>query len=501
MDSVLQRIQHYAQSTPDRIALIGRRVDGKRADVTYSSLWQDIEHLSNTLTSWGVTCIALYAENSLAWAKVDLAAMLAGVTVVPVPTFFSSAQQAHLLAASGAEMWVGHGGSPDVVPRHELAGLPCYFLTPSSSHVSHGGAAKITFTSGSTGTPKGVALSAGLLNAVTASLASSFCLEGKSTDSIPSKHLVALPLTTLLENITGLYVPLYLGVQSIVLGGEDVGLRGSSQFEPKRFATAVSTYQAESLVVTPALLLALVALAQRSPGSLSSLKFIAVGGAKVPEALLTSARQRGLPIYEGYGLSECGSVVSMNTPEQQRPGSVGKPLPHCQVAISRQGEIMVSGASMLGYLGEMPLTGAVHTGDLGYLDDEGFLYITGRKKNLLITAFGRNISPEWIEAEAMAFPHLRQIVILGEGCAALSAVVATDNPEAAISELESLNAKLPDYAAVSHLIFTRPFYSQPALLTENGRPKRGEFARRFSKYIPTNVRAGTGNNRVTSCFE
>lgn len=501
MDNILQSIENHAKDFPERTALVGREASGKMVNVSYLSLWQSILQLSNKLTHLEAKCLALYAENSVAWALVDLAAMHAGVTVVPVPTFFTKAQQTHLLATCGADLWVGQPLDAEALPTDELAGLPCYFLIPSPESAKPEGVAKITFTSGSTGNPKGVALSASLLNSVTASLASSLLAEGQLSSNTPSKHLVALPLSTLLENITGLYVPLLLGVQSVVLAGEDVGLTGSSQFQSERFLEALTTYQAESLVVTPALLQALVALAQYSPDCLASLKFIAVGGAKVPSVLLAAAKQQGLPVFEGYGLSECGSVVSMNTPAEHRPGSVGKPLPHCQIAVSREGEIIVSDASMVGYLGESALNGAVHTGDLGYLDDDGFLYITGRKKNLLITTFGRNISPEWIEAEAMAFPHLRQIVVLGEGCASLSAVIATDDPDAAMSEVEALNTRLPDYAVLSHLIFTRPFLSQKTLMTANGRPKRGEFARRFSRFIPSNIRSGVGEKCITRCFE
>ena len=96
------------------------------------------------------------------------------------------------------------------------------------------------------------------------------------------------------------------------------------------------------------------------------------------------------------------SVACLNLPDNHEPGSVGQPLEHVDIQIE-SGEIIVHGNSFLGYLDDpaswYPQT--VATGDLGHLDENGFLYINGRKKNILISSFGRNISPEWIESQLL----------------------------------------------------------------------------------------------------
>ena len=147
-----------------------------------------------------------------------------------------------------------------------------------------------------------------------------------------------------------------------------------------------------------------------------SLRFIAVGGAPVAPDLLARATALGLPVYEGYGLSECASVVCLNTPEARRAGTVGRPLPHVQIRVDERGELHVRGATMLGYLGEAPAIAdaEVATGDLGTLDADGHVRIHGRLRNVYITSFGRNVSPEWVEREIAAEPGIGQVLVHGE---------------------------------------------------------------------------------------
>ena len=106
----------------------------------------------------------------------------------------------------------------------------------------------------------------------------------------------------------------------------------------------------------------------------------------------------------------------MNTPHAHKSGSVGRPLPHVQLQIDADGEIHVGGIGALGYLGEPARAGAapIATGDLGYLDEDGFLYLTGRKKHIFITAFGRNVAPEWVERELLGEPEILQAAVFGE---------------------------------------------------------------------------------------
>ena len=109
-------------------------------------------------------------------------------------------------------------------------------------------------------------------------------------------------------------------------------------------------------------------------------------------------------------------MVALNVPAAECEGSVGKPLSHVDIKVDSDGHILVRGNTHLGYLGDEPGQGEwLDTGDLGALSPNGFLTVTGRSKNLLITSFGRNISPEWLESELIQSLGIRQAVVFGDG--------------------------------------------------------------------------------------
>lgn len=474
---ILSRLFELADTSPRQIALQGRDPDtGEATHLSFSQLADEVALAAHSLNQQKVHCLALKTENGPAWAIADLAAMAAGKVLIPVPDFFSDQQIRHLLTASQVDGLWGHWSTGDQTGSAKIASLPFYRIaSPGRSAAFPAQTGKVTFTSGSTAQPKGVCLSPHHLATTSQALADAI------TPSVrPRKHLVMLPLTTLLENITGLYVPLLLGATSVILPGEAVGLTGSSTFDPVRFAQVLAEHQPESLVLTPALLMALCQIATQQPALVRSLQFVAVGGARVAPALMAQAHALNIPAYEGYGLSECGSVVSLNLPGASKPGSCGRPLPHSQISVTAEGDIQVSGNSMLGYLGEEACPDLINTGDTGYLDDDGFLHITGRRKNLLITSFGRNVSPEWIESEAQAFPSLFGMVVIGDAQLTLSGILFSQSPDSVLPAIQALNQQLPDYARIGNLIITaQPLSHIPGLMTANGRPKRDALHRSF----------------------
>jgi long-subunit acyl-CoA synthetase (AMP-forming) len=203
-----------------------------------------------------------------------------------------------------------------------------------------------------------------------------------------------------------------------------------------------------------------------------------VGGARVSPELLDEARAAGIPVYEGYGLSECSSVVTLNRPGEDRPGSVGKPLPHARLRIAADGEIHVSGATLLGYAGQPAQTGSWYaTGDLGFIDTDGFLHLTGRRRNAFITAYGRNVNPEWPESELARFPEITQAVVFGEAREYNVAIIqptAADIPDSALNaRVAAANELLPDYARIHQWLRSdTAFTSGNGLLTASGKPRR-----------------------------
>src|SRR6187551_1726798 len=390
MNKILAAINHHAFNSPDKIALTGQT-----AQLTYAQLSAQIDALAKWLSAQNIGRAGLWGENSIEWIIADLAAWKANVTLVPLPRFFSNSQLQHVIAQAQLPCLLVCGEIARVTEvsarKHSpVTGIYLDQLATNSNVPALAAVAKITFTSGTTGTPKGVCLSTAALEKVTLALAERI-YSTPNADSEINVHLNLLPLSTLLENVAGVYVPLYLGKRIVVVAGAALGLTGSSQLSLPALLQALHQYQPNSLIVLPQILQGFVAASAQGFGLPTSLKFIAVGGARTPAALIEQARSLGIAVYEGYGLSECASVVSLNAPVADKIGSVGKALGHVEIKIDA-GAIKVRGNVFTGYL-DQPAPASdewLDTGDLGYIDEEGYLFITGRKKNLLISSFGRN---------------------------------------------------------------------------------------------------------------
>jgi long-chain acyl-CoA synthetase len=153
--------------------------------------------------------------------------------------------------------------------------------------------------------------------------------------------------------------------------------------------------------------------------------------------------EHDVPLVQGYGLTETSPVVSMSTIESVRRGASGKPIQDVEVRIAEDGEILTRGPHiMLGYYNRPDATAEViqdgwfYTGDYGYLDDDGFLYITGRKKELIVTTGGKNIAPVLIESLLTEDPLILQAVVIGDDRDYLTALIVP-NPDGLRSEIVS----------------------------------------------------------------
>lgn len=431
------------------------------------------------LQAQGTRVLATLLDNGAAFVVLDEAAAGAGLVHVPLPPFFTPAQIQHALQSAGvdtllappaaAAAWPALPWQPVQVAEQALrcARLPAQGLPMPR------GTAKITYTSGSTGAPKGVCLCQSAMERVADGVVQALGPLGIK------RHLSALPFAVLLENVAGQMAARRQGATLITVPLSELGWQGSSQFDVAIFHAAVLRHRPDSLILLPQMLRAWVGLlmqsGQRAP---AGLKFVAVGGAAVGAPLIAAAQALGIPAYEGYGLSEGASVQTLNLPGAQRPGSVGRALPHARLRVTDDGEIEVAGSLMAGYLGDATAPPEWWpSGDLGHIDADGYVHLRGRKKNVLISAYGRNISPEWVETALGQQAAIRQAVVYGDGEPSLWAVlwpVQAGTPDAALqAAVDAANATLPDYARITRWTRGRAAFSaETGYATANGRPQR-----------------------------
>ncbi len=392
MAELTESLAHYAAQEPAHVVAMS---DGQRS-LTRAQLLEWVAGAAQELMRAPQT-IGLYGDNSVSWGAAFLAAAAAGKTIVPIPAFFSAEQCAHLVRDAGVERIIATddglqlpgalGALVEPLPERRGGAFPT---------CQNGGL--IIYTSGSTGNPKGVRLESG--QALWSAQMLAKVIGANSQD----KYLSLLPLPMLLEIICGLMIPVLVGGSVHYDGAvaKSVGC-GTAANIAEAFAKARPT---TSVLVPQLLALYAGQLAHTGARSPEELRFVAVGGAAVPPALSRMARQMGIPVFEGYGLSECSSVVAVNRPGASREGTVGLPLPGLTVSIE-DGEIVVEGPSVMdGYLHRDDAPRRWRTGDAGSLDADGFLTVFGRKDNLIVTPYGRNVSPEWIETMLLGDPRI-----------------------------------------------------------------------------------------------
>lgn len=506
MNELQQKIVAQALSNPNKIA-----IQGANSSLDYQSLVNEVERIIRDfgLSASDPQSFAIIMDNDPAWAVFDLALLFTHQSAIPLPKFFSIEQLKHALIDSGVENLIVDDSViansliielQDIIKTEKkitIANrhLNCYQLEiPSQPLINsdHTSAVKITYTSGTTSKPKGVVLSENAIISKVVALAEAS--EARENDI----SLSILPLSTLLENIGGLYVPLYCGASVILLPPAQTGISGSSNINPQKLLETIYIHRPTAFIIIPQLLQLFINSVEAGYVMPDTIRFIAMGGAPVSKQLLESAEKLKIPVFEGYGLSEAASVVAVNNFSYHRLGSVGKVLNTHEVHISEDHEILVKGQLFNGYLGnkEIDQTGFYATGDLGHLDKDGFLYVTGRKKNVINTSYGRNISPEWIEKELEACPLIAQCLVYGHAKPYLMAIIvpfsgknigniAEIDYQLKIKEfIKHLNDTLPDYARVLATIFSnKPFTIANNQLTGTGRPRRFEIYQDYEAKI------------------
>ena len=191
-----------------------------------------------------------------------------------------------------------------------------------------------------------------------------------------------------------------------------------------------------------------------------NLEYIICGGAALDPMYVKEFRSWGIEILNGYGTTECSPCTAVNRPFHHKDGSVGVPIPETEVRVSEEGEILFKGDHVMkGYYKDEEATNAViidgwyHTGDLGYVDEEGFITLTGRKKNLIILSNGENLSPEELEEDFSRDPAVREVLVYDENGKIVAEIYPEDDfldNQAYFNELkEKINNKRPMFKRIA----------------------------------------------------
>jgi len=463
--------------------------DGRWINVSTDEFLLRAEELFFALRALGVRPgdrVAIISENRLEWAISDYAVLCAGAMTVPIYPTLSASQIAGLLQnckpvivfVSTPELLkkvyseatappVRHavifdGQVPGVIRldalyemgRQSTYDYPGEFRR-TALEVGPDEIATIIYTSGTTGVPKGAMLTH--RNLVSNVLATSERLPLGAADVslsfLPLSHIFQRHVDyATMQGGASIAYPETLGTvaDDLITAGATFAA-GVPRFFEKVYGRILAEVSETSGIVRRVLEKAVrvgkshvltgdTSLAYRTADRFvfrkirerlgARLRFFISGGAALDCEIAAFFWAIGLPIFEGYGLSETSPVITLNGPGRTRLGTVGRPVGDQEIRIAGDGEILVRGSNVMRGYYQMPREtadalagGWFHTGDIGELDQDGFLKITDRKKNLIITSSGKNVAPQPIENRLKLVPYFENVVIAGNGRNFLSALI------------------------------------------------------------------------------
>jgi fatty-acyl-CoA synthase len=409
-----------ARMSPDRTAVIHGD-----AELTYRELHERATRMAHVLTGLGVSGgdrVAYLGPNEPAFLETLFATGIVGGIFVPLNTRLAAPELAYILADSGTTVLVHaptHGAAglevPHILDRttyeQSLANAP---TEPIDEPVDQDDVAMIMYTSGTTGRPKGAALSHANIHWNTVNVLIDVDLAGDEVTLVnaPMFHVAALNQTVL---------PTLLKGGTVVLDA----------FDPVRALATIARHQVTYLFGVPAMFQAIAGVDEWPTADLSSVRTMICGGAPVPAQVITTYQERGLVFLQGYGLTESSpSGLFLRAAESSRVGSAGTPCfftdvrvidgEGTDVAPGIPGEVILHGPNvMTGYWGKPDATAAVlsedgwlHTGDIAVADEDGFLYIRDRIKDVIISG-GENIYPAEVEDILHKHPAVTDCAVIG----------------------------------------------------------------------------------------
>ena len=487
---LLQPVMARAEQEPERVVAAYRSAEGL-TEVGAAQLYDRVRQLARGLIATGVQPgdrVALMSHTRLEWVELDYAILAVGGVTVPVYETSSAEQLRWIVTDSGAVLTVVETqamralceaadgdhhpvlvideGGLDALARRG-AGASDTDLDSRMAALRTTDLATIIYTSGTTGRPKGCMLTHGNLRA-------------NVFQNIDAVRSMLMPEETGL-----LFLPLAHSLAKIILlVGVELGVKGVFATDMAHLAEELPIAEPTMIVAVPRVFEKVFNSAQHQaeeerhgslfekaaevavewsrrrltghPGPVAAvehavfdplvyrklravfggrLRFAFSGGGPLGERLTHFFNGIGVRIFEGYGLTETGPTLTVNRADGWRPGTVGRPVAGTTIRIADDGEILAKGPQVFqGYWHNPSATsetfdqeGWFRTGDVGELDDNGFLRITGRKKELLVTAAGKNVAPAPLEDRLRAHPLISQTVVVGDGRPFVGALITLDD--------------------------------------------------------------------------
>jgi long-chain acyl-CoA synthetase len=484
--------------------------------VTYGQFGDDLCALSNAFINLGFTGrrIALIGENSYSWVLSYFAVINSNITVVPLDKELTKEEILSLIKRSGAGAFLYSDTYRDEASyiRDNVPGIVTVSFTDAGGgnqtlpqllnqgrEILQGGgdkysgieidrerACSILYTSGTTGVSKGVMLNHRSLASNVVAACQIILYSQEDT------FLSVLPIHHSYENCGGIFSPIMRGCTIAFCPGVKQLSACFSEFKPtkmvlvplyletfyKRIWEGAKKHGKEGTLkfgIFLGNLLGAIGIDIRTklfrdvyePFG-GRLRLIICGGAHLDQAIVKNFRSLGIKVLQGYGTTECSPIIAANRNEYNKDAAVGVVLPCNEVSFDENGQILVKGENvMLGYLDDEEATresfadGWYKTGDLGSLDKDGFLYVTGRCKDMIVLKNGKNVSPEEIEELLLKSPLIAEAMVMeAPGEESLTAFVYAD-PEvskgmgeeeirhAVNREIEYINRKLVFYKRIS----------------------------------------------------
>jgi long-chain acyl-CoA synthetase len=465
LSTIRDILEMSASMYSSNVALRIRKSDGGFRETTYGELYENVRRLAGGLVRSGIEPgdkVAILSENRPEWTESYLALSSMCAVAVPLDIQLKAQEIRHILQHSGARAIIASGdlrekaleGSKKLIPENMVFSMES-FPEPGGTperppfDIRPEDLAALIYTSGTTGSAKAVMLSNLNIASNVDSLFQTIYFDRNDN------FLSILPLHHTFEATCGMLLPLSVGASityarslksrdimedirdsraTIIIGvpllfekmyrGLLQGVKNRSWFTRTAFSASMGVARSlRMLTGGPAGSLLFRGLIKKA--GLSSIRLMVSGGAPLNPDIGRSLQDIGLPMIQGYGLTETSPVLTVDVPGCNL-ASVGKPICGVEIRIIKPdsggiGEIAASGPNiMMGYYGneaateETFLEGWLLTGDLGFLDENGCLFITGRAKNVIVSAAGKNIYPEELESQLLKSPLIEEVLVHGD---------------------------------------------------------------------------------------